>query len=400
MMKKRCLSMIVLAVLLAGCCKQYAKAWNHDLTLEVALYPYVPDLERFQEIVRDVWEREHPDVLLHFSYWDCYASDPDPMLDVFVFDGIYLSSFAAEEYLLPMPSEIIQGREDIFPYALEGCFYEGKLYALPQLLCTDLLYTRKEDAALSGVSDILTLYDMLGDRKTEDLIPGENEGLLINLSDVLLTKTMMYLDALMDERQEYTDYGELPETENLSDLALGQLSVLWKMGGEKQVSYWPEDNDPFIRARWFADGKGRAYIGYAEAMAAMGDEAESVVVRPFSYGSEENIPLFYTDMVGINAMITEDKKELAFELANLLVSEEVLTGMSRPVTDDGSPQYLLIARRSVYEALCHNYPIYSRLKEIVDSTENHVFRMGEKARQYITDMEAALSERMLRLIQP
>ena len=71
------------------------------------------------------------------------------------------------------------------------------------------MYTRKEDAALSGVSDILTLYDMLGDRKTEDLIPGENEGLLINLSDVLLTKTMMYLDALMDERQEYTDYGEL-----------------------------------------------------------------------------------------------------------------------------------------------------------------------------------------------
>ena len=41
--------------------------------------------------------------------------------------------------------------------------------------------------------------------------------------------------------------------------------------------------------------------------------------------SHECIPLFYTDMVGINSMITEDKKELAFELANILVSEEVLT---------------------------------------------------------------------------
>ena len=50
--------------------------------------------------------------------------------------------------------------------------------------------------------------------------------------------------------------------------------------------------------------------------------------------SHECIPLFYTDMVGINSMITEDKKELAFELANIMVSEEVLTGASRPAKDD------------------------------------------------------------------
>ena len=358
--------MIVLAVLLASYANQYAKAWDHDLTLEVALYPYVPDIGRFQDKVYEVWEREHPDVKLHFADWDCYASDPDPMVDVFVFDGIYLSSFAAEGHLLPIPSEKILEREDLFPYALQGCFWEGELYALPQLLCADLLYTRKNDAPLSGVSDIVPLYNILGDRKTEDVIPGENEGLLINLSDALLTKTMMYLDALMDEWQAYTDYSELPETTNLSDQALEQISALWKMGGEKQVSYWPEDNDAYIRARWFAEGKGRAYIGYAEAMDAMGNEAENVVIRPFSYGSEKNIPLFYTDMVGINSMITEDKKELAFELANILISEEVLTGVSRPAKGSDSPQYLLTVRRSVYEALGQDYPIYSRLKEIVD----------------------------------
>lgn len=386
---------IVFSVSLAGCGKQAAEARNPDLTLEVALFPYVPDIARFQAVVRDAWEREHSDVSLHFVDWDCYASDPDQTLDVFVFDGIYLSSFAEEGYLLPIPEEKIRGREDIFPFALEGCISGGELYALPQLLCTDFLYTRKDDTALSGVSDIMTLYDILGDRKTQSIIPEENEGLLIDLSDVLLTKTAMYLDALMDERQEYTDYSQLPETSDLSDAALERLGALWNMGGEEQVSYWPEDNDTYVRARWFAEGKGRAYIGYAEAMEAMGDYADDVTVRRFSYGTEKNIPLFYTDMVGISSSISEDKKECAFELANILISEEVLTGMSRPAKDGGSPQYLLTPRRSVYDALSKDYPIYSLLRENVDSAENHVFRMGAGVRQFITDMEKALSERIV-----
>lgn len=390
-------TIIILAISLAGCGKHAAEARNDNLTLEVALYPYVPDLKRFQAVVQDAWEREHPDVTLHFADWDCYASDPDPTLDVFVFDGIYLSSFARQGYLLPVPMETVQNAEDIFPFALEGCICGEELYALPQLLCTDLLYTRKNDTALSGISDTLTLYDILGDRKTEDVIPEENEGLLINLSGELFTKTVMYLDALMDEQQEYTDYSELPDTQSLSAEALERISVIWKMGGENQVSYWPEDNDPFVRARWFADGKGRAYIGYAEAMSVMGDYAEDVDVRIFSYGSEKNISLFYEDMVGISAGIDEDKKELAFELANLLISEELLTAMSASAKTDDSPQYLLTPRKSVYDALSHDYPIYNLLRDIVDSDENHVFRMGADVRQFITDMEKTLSEHMRQL---
>ena len=396
-MKRKCfriitsITIVVLAIALAGWGKHTAKAENSDLTLEVELYPYVPDLARFQTVVRDVWEREHPDISLHFADWDCYASDPDPMLNVFVFDGIYLSTFAEKGYLLPIPKEKIQGVDDIFPFALEGCICKEELYALPQLLCTDLLYTRKSDTTLSGVLDIMTLYGILGDRRTEDVIPEEEEGLLINLSGEFFTKTMMYLDAVMDEQQEYTDYSELPDTSGFSAESLERIGAIWKMGGENQVRYWPEDNDPFVRARWFADGKGRAYIGYAESMAVMGEQADDVDVRTFSYGSEKNIPLFYTDMVGIGAGIGEDKKEHAFELANILISEEVLTGMSAPVKDGDPPQYLLTPRKSVYDSLCKKYPIYSVLRGIVDSEENHVFRMGADVRPFITDMEKALS---------
>ena len=389
---------IIIALLvlsLAGCGNQDTKTENRDLTLEVALYPYVPDMERFEAAVRERWAREHSDVTLHFVDWDCYSSDPDPALDVFVFDSIYLTSFVEAGYLLPIPEERIREREDILPFALEGCVWEGKLYALPQLLCTDFLYTRKDDTELSGVSDVMSLYEILGDRKTQSLIPEENEGLLINLSDVLVTKTMMYLDALMDEQEEYTDYSDLPEPSALSDSALERIVLLWKMGGEKQVSYWPENDDTYIRARWFAEGKGRAYIGYAEAMEAMGDYADEVTVRPLSYGTENNIALYYADLIGISATIQEEKKGLAFDLANLLMSEEFLTGMSLPAEEDEYPQYLLTPRRSVYNTLSKDYPIYRLLLENVDSADNHVFRVGANAREFFSEMEPALSERIL-----
>ena len=94
-------------------------------------------------------------------------------------------------------------------------------------------------------------------------------------------------------------------------------------------------------------------------------------------------------MVGISASIDEDKKELAFELANILISEDVMTGIN-----GDNPQYLLTSRRSVYDNLCTDYPIYGLLEEIVDSHDNHVFRLGAGAREYITNMEKELSERI------
>lgn len=243
------LLLVVLTVVMTGFSKQEAKVQNHKLTLEVALFPYVPDRVRFQEAVSDAWKREHPDVSLHFADWDCYASDPDPSIDVFVFDGIYLSSFVEEGYLLPIPKEKIRNKEDIIPFALKGCISGGKFYALPQLLCADFLYTRKDDAGLSDVSDIDTLYKRMGDRQTKSIIPEGMEGLLIDLSDGFFAKTVIYLDALMDETQTYTEYGKLPGTAHLSDTVLKRMRNIGKMGGEEQVTYSPEDNDSFIRAR-------------------------------------------------------------------------------------------------------------------------------------------------------
>ncbi|MBP3876868.1 MAG: thiamine pyridinylase, partial [Lachnospiraceae bacterium] len=333
--------------------------------------------------------QRHPDVELHFTDWNCYHSDPVEGINVFVFESTYLTSFAEKGYLLPIPEDIIKDRDDIFPYTIDGCYVDGTLYALPQLLCADFLFTRKGDGELAVVTDIEGLYRVLGARKEETVIPGENEGLLADPSN----KARKYLDVLTDEQQKYSDYGTLPDVSDLSAVAVEKLRELRKMSGEELVRYLTENKGKrALLPEWFADGKGRAFIGYSESMALMGDAAGQMDIRLFSYSDRKNIPVFYTDLVGISAEIDEERKELAYELANILLSEEVLTKMSMPGEEGGSPQYLLTVRSSVYDHLEKEFPIYAKLKEIVENPDNHVFRAGSGVREFIKAADAALTE--------
>ena len=51
------------------------------------------------------WEAKHPDMKLELVDWYCYDEDLPDDLDVFVFDGIYLTEYLEKGYLLPIPEE-------------------------------------------------------------------------------------------------------------------------------------------------------------------------------------------------------------------------------------------------------------------------------------------------------
>lgn len=74
-------------------------------TLRVSLYPIVPDMERYKKAVTMNWEAKHPDTKLELVDWYCYDEDLPDDLDVFVFDGIYLTEYLEKGYLLPIPEE-------------------------------------------------------------------------------------------------------------------------------------------------------------------------------------------------------------------------------------------------------------------------------------------------------
>ncbi|MFU0828431.1 MAG: Thiamine pyridinylase [Lachnoclostridium sp.] len=362
---------------------------SKNLSLNVALYGYVPDTERFENAVSSAWSKSHPNISLNFISWDCYDEDPADTLDVFVFDSIFLSEFIEKGYLLPIPEKKITNKKDLLSFAMDGCTVNGKIYAIPQIVCTNLLYTRKSDTELSSVKDIVTLHEKIGDRVLQTEIPEENEGLLIDMSGGT-TKVCMYLDALIDVNQEYTDYYVTPDLNNISEESIASLRLLQAMGGKAQVNYWPDDNNAYIRADWFREGKGRAYIGYTEAMSTMGDFVNDINFTLFSYTKNKNIPVFYGDIVGINSKICKEKQNLAFELANVITNTDTMVKALSPDAKNQYPQYLLPARYSVYDRLGKTYPIYKKLKNIVIQPDNHLFKIGPNSRQFISDAKKVI----------
>lgn len=361
-----------------------------DITLRASLYPVVPDMESYENAVIGRWKAEHPDINLELVDWYCYGEDLPDDLDVFVFDGIFLSEYLEKGYLLPIPEEAVRDKEDFVPFAIDGLRENGEFCAVPQFLCTSLLYTRKDDTELADVSDIVTLYEKIGDRKTQTEIPEDKEGLLIDMSGGT-TKVTMYLDAQIDQNDEYTEYADLPVQGTFSEEVLDLLRMLVKMGGEAQVKYEPENGELYVRSKWFSEGKGRAYIGFSEEMSEMGEYVNAIDFRTFSYSEKAGVPLFSVDLAGVNAKISDEKKELAYELVDLITGEETMTEIVNP-DGSGSPQYLFPARIHIYDLLGESLPVYGRLKPIVLNPENRFLRMGSNAHEYISNTKKVLPE--------
>ena len=355
-------------------------------TMSVALYPYLPDSDAFEQAVGDCWRTKHPDVGLEFKEWDCYYNEPTEDTDVFVFDALYFAHFVKEGYLLPVPADRISDSDDIIAYAAEGLRSDGTVYAVPQLLCTDLLYTRKEDTELSGVRDIDTLYEKLGDRVKDTERPANAEGLLADLSWEM-TKTVMYMDAMCDSSGEYFGCEPVPDLDSISPEALEAVRRIRRMGGATQVNYVSEGGDSFERARWFAQDSGRAYIGFSESMSAMGSAAEDMELRTFSYTKKKNVPLMFCDAAAIRSTIPDEKKELAYDLLDTVTCARTMTAALSGTSEQGVPQYLLPARTSVYDSLAPGYPIYGKLKEIAEFPENKLFQAGADVRGFFTRAE-------------
>lgn len=214
------------------------------VTLNVALYGYIPDYGSFEDTVRESWEEAHPEVKLHFVQWDCYESVVPDDLDVFVFDAINLDVFADAGSLLPLSEEDIEDYDDLIPSFMNGFRIDGTIYAVPQLLCTDFLFTRKSDTGMSEIKSIDGLYHALGD-----------SGLLTDYrSD--RTKVILYLQALIDEAQVYMDTYPKVEEGTLSEravLSLAQIRDLRDTDPEGVV----DKNDRYYYARRFSSRQFR-----------------------------------------------------------------------------------------------------------------------------------------------
>lgn len=360
-------------------------------SLNVALFPYVPDVEKFQSIIESEWKKLHPEIALNFREWDCYDNpEIDDSLDVLTFDAVYLTEYAKNGELLAIEDTQINEKTDILNFVNEGIKYNNLYYGIPQMICANLFFYREDDSEMAAANTIDQLYDIIGASQNTGDTPELLKGLLVDMSSGT-GNICFYLDAIIDANAVYTDFTEMPDLENINEKAIEGLNQMILMEGSK-VAY--SDCD---RGALFGDGYGRAYIGYSETMAAMGDSVSTLKIKTMSLADREDIPLFYVDLVGINSSLSKDqaKKELALELANLMTSQPVMTQILSGGQSGSSSQYILPARSSCYEDLKAKYPIYEQLENITKHNTNHVFRMGGDAHEYITNAKKILPEYLL-----
>ena len=117
----------------------------------------------FEQTVKALWNKKHPEVKLNFIDWDSYSGEVPDDLDVFVFDTLNLDTFSGKGYLMELSKEEIQD------------------------------------------------YDVFNDK---ELLTGDSHD-----GDTVCN----YLQAMNDEYQRYTDSYPPPENDTLSECSVEAL---------------------------------------------------------------------------------------------------------------------------------------------------------------------------------
>jgi len=360
-------------------------------SLNVALYPYVPDPVWYEETVQTAWMLVHPDVALNFIQYDCYAGDPPPTLDVFGFDAIFAQYFMAMKFLQPMPEADIS---DYFAWALQGLIVDGKrLVAAPYLGCMNVMIYSAEDSQLGAPGlTVELLENILGDSSDSSPCPLPGEGLLLDLTGGT-TDACLYLQIGMQDANQFPVNPHPPACPSgLDPTALPNLHAAVRIAGHKQVTY--VDASGYQRLIWFLNGFGRGYVGSTEAMAFIppGELGEYAFrPLPFSSAPVTTNPVFVNAM-GVNQNVDPGKTSLAVDLALMVASPTVTTTALAGRTN---PQYLTPVRASVLNALAARFPMYRQIQQVLQQVRPAGFRIGPMSRQWLNATKCCLASQIV-----
>jgi thiamine pyridinylase len=351
-------------------------------TLRVSLFKYVPTPDGIEEVVRKRWNERFPDVNIEFVKWDGYKEDPPADLDVFEFDSIMLEYFVRNNFVSPLRLSDVEARGDLFEFALRGSMVDGVCYAVPRIACTPMVIYRKGDTAIQNAKSIGDLHDAIGDSTSDDPKPPKNKGLMIDLTGGT-TCACFYLDGVADKQKAYSAMPSLPDADHLDKTVLANLKLLTRMAGKKHATCedcWDK------RGPWFAEGYGRAFVGWSERLATIPAKAhKDICVKALPLAEANSVNLFFIDALAINSLLEGRKLELALEFINLAASRPVvIEALLVKEKATGNPQYLLPVRKSVIrdKELLKAAPLYADLASVL-SDNPRTFRIGANVRQWL-----------------
>lgn len=395
--------LILYLVILSACSSQ--PSVNDDTTfqsaqqttLTVGLYPYVPRPEQFKKVLIAEWDALQTGITLQvitdYKLWDGgYKTSPDN-LDVFVFDALFLNRYRKQNLLEPLlPQEINpDGLDDFLPYAINGVKNsDNQTYSgIPLLGCTNILFYKKN----LNITPSSTLADVKKAVKTcryTGTVPGagDKNGMMLDISGSTTNGTF-YVATQYAIQGKYP----FPTPTSIDEKVTERLTELMEMSS--YLNSTNGDLQPYQRGIWFGEGYGNSFVGFTEDMWGISQGNGKKLPDDFSFmplplwnAGETNKPLFFADVIGVNA----NSKNLApaKKLAALLGSKKVVVKSSTGETQDGVPQYLLLTRKSAFDELGSSYPIYKEMKRIASNPDINMFTLTDDFNAWFDSNKSAI----------
>lgn len=354
-------------------------------TLKVGLYPYVPRVDQFKEVLEAKWAALDNGIDLEIitdpSVWDGgYNTDPTG-LDVFVFDALFLNKYRAANLLTSLtPADINPaGLDDFVPYAIDGVKNsDGSTYAaIPLLGCTNVLFYKngmgvEEADTFDDVKDIVKTCQFTG------VVPGQapHNGMMLDIAGKTTNAT--YYVA-----QQYAMNGTypFPTPDSISSDVTDRLRTLMTMSSYENGT--DGDLAAYQRGTWFGEGYGNSFVGFTESMWAVATGNNNTLPDNFGFkplplwnSGETTDPVFYADVVGVNTSSSDVAN--AKVLAALMASKDVVVASSTGVGQTGGvPQYLLLTLKSAFDELATTYPTYGKMKTMASNANIKMFTLSD-----------------------
>jgi thiamine pyridinylase len=353
---------------------------SDQTSLNVALYPYLPDPGAFIGAVREAWRQLATGISLNFCFYDPYTLPPPPTLDVFAFDCIFADDLVTAGQIEPILASEIRELTDIMQFARENAALDPNASAfagIPYLGCTTVLYYRKGDPQLDNNNPlgIEQLHTILGDATYQGPEPPPGSGLLMDLGGKT-TDACTYASFWRTLHSTWWP-SPLPMGGPFDTGVLQELGLYAGMAGSEQALYEDPGHD---RTSWFEAGKGRALVGLTETMSAWRpDVLQNLRFRPLPSAPSGNASrvLCYADAVGIRPNLG-GKRAAALQLANVVASQAV--GLAALESFGANAQYLIPTRWTVLQRLGTQLAQYSAIMQMVDNYALTSFRLGKGVR--------------------
>lgn len=365
-------------------------------SLKVALYPYVPRLQQFKDVISAQWQTVQPSVALQWAdEWDGgYDMDPDPSYDVFVFDAINLGYFQSKNLLMPIQIGQVPGYADLAPFAQAGVTVSGNVLGIPQLGCGDFIFYNSADAAIASATNAAELASALGSCSYYGEKPSTaNAGLMLDLAGGT-TVSSTYIEGVYELSGQFPS----PLPTQINPAVASTIQSIVGLASFNDILYQNPDNG-YQRAAWYSQGFGRAYVGFTESMSQIDpNKLNSTSFKPMPWSTNSQgakSPLFYSDVAGVGpATASRQTTALAIQLANLMTSASVIVELFGPYQGSG-PQYLMPVSTSALTALATRYPGYAKMSQVLQTLQPILFNLGTNSKPWLAQMKSSMKQMVL-----